>query len=351
MVSKTTATQPLHKSNSDSSNSLETVKSTPYLSKSLNTPKSNKPPTQRQTSAPEGLVQQSAAPKSDVVSSTTKQIETSVVTTHSKTSNKAANTMTSPSSALRTRNSSKSNLNTAASSGWKKSNGEPQNTTTTQKKSATTSVIVSSHTKLIVTTQSTQAKIINAANTPQKVITTVNTSIYSSASRTLQQPIGSNRPFRLLTSPTNALSSTAVSNSVAATLHSTLNSLLSQVATQRSPMIWNEHAGSKEQIASGDLIVTTVATSPSNTLNGAPIERFLPASLSQNSSQESCKGQSRTPSLSPTSNHSSSPPPPQPPAAEEKPHLNPIGSERGHKKPTVNQPSGLRGLPPLLQGI
>ena len=223
-------------------------------------------------------------------------------------------------------------------------------------------------TSVLVSSQSVEVtrRLSNEINNIHNIITTINTTIFSSstntsnstADRTLPKPIGSNRPFRALTSPTNALSSTTVTNSVAATLHSTLNSLLSQVATQRSPMIWNEHPGSKEQHAGGDLVVTTVATSPNNTLNGTPIDRFLPASLSHASSQESFKGHSRTPSLSPTSNHSNSPPPPpqpqpiqQLPPPDEKPHLNPIGSERGHKKPSHSQPGSLQGLSSFLQGI
>lgn len=225
-------------------------------------------------------------------------------------------------------------------------------------------------TSVLVSSQSVEVsrRLSNEISKLHQFITTISTAIFSSSStttsttdRSLPKPIGSNRPFRDPTSPTNALSSTTVSNSVAATLHSTLNSLLSQVATQRSPMIWNDLPGSKEQHASGDLVVTTVATSPSATLNGTALDRFLPVTLSHASSQESFKGNSRTPSLSPTSNHSSSSPPPQPPSQvsqqlppppDEKPHLNPIGSERGHKKPSHSQHGGgLQGLSSFLQGI
>jgi len=337
-LSSTSPPSPLHKTLSDSSCSSQTTSGI-SLSRSLNTPTKlpNKIPTKRQISAPGNLVQQqpitNQSPRKKVSELPMPvDLELTPVRLKNVKSNSTVTTACS-----------------SNSSGWKSSQqlegSSPRKKLTTTTK--TTSHIIASQLTLVTTQQ--QQHTMNSIQTHHKIITTtsINTSVFSSTiSRSLPKPIGSNRPFRSLTSPTNALSSTAVSNSVAATLHSTLNSLLSQVATQRSPMIWNDHAGSKEQLASGDLVVTTVATSPSNTLNGTPIERFLPVSLSHASSQESFKGHSRTPSLSPTSNHSVSPPPP-----EEKPHLNPIGSERGHKKPaTHNQNSGLQGLPSLLQG-
>ncbi|XP_066918341.1 ankyrin repeat domain-containing protein 17-like [Clytia hemisphaerica] len=309
--------------------SLDIPKTIQSLSKSLNTPKTNdKVPTLRQISAPANLVPPTSTPSSQpvrmvpVVNSNSKKLEVA------KESSAPSRTKVKP-PALTT---------TTPNSGWKSTNQQDTNTVLKQTSST---MAVSTHSQVSVTRQLSN----EGSQVHQQIITTISTTVFSSSSRNLPKPIGSNRPFRPIASPTNALSSTAVSNSVAATLHSTLNSLLSQVATQRSPMIWNDHPGSKEHHgSSGDLVVTTVATSPNNTLNGTPIERFLPASLSQASSQESFKGHSRTPSLSPTSNHSNSPTP------EEKPHLNPIGSERGHKKPTVNQQGGLQGLTSLLQG-
>ena len=346
------------------------------LSKSLNTPKSSKvpPPAVRQISAPATFAQQQGLAtlnrKTNTMSSHSRRSETTTVFT---TRESMADHMSTPSRMSRITN----DVSSTNGVSWKKEGGivGKQNDVshtplaTAQRQTITT-------TSVLVSSQSVEVtrRLSNEINNIHKIITTINTTIFSSSTNTsgstadrssLPKPIGSNRPFRALTSPTNALSSTAVSNSVAATLHSTLNSLLSQVATQRSPMIWNEHPGSKEQHAGGDLVVTTVATSPNNILNGTPMDRFLPASLSHASSQESFKGgHSRTPSLSPSSNHSTSPPPPPPPQPvvqpvqqqlpppDEKPHLNPIGSERGHKKPSSHsQPGSLQGLSSFLQGI
>lgn len=330
------------------------------LSKSLNTPTTKvngKIQTQRQISAPASINN-----KPPVVSAA-KNIPSPV---HTKKSNSLSTPISganiprvvndtfqlnpSISSKIKLRTLSTS-VSTTTTQSWVKSGDVPLTSDVASISSSPSGKgILSSKFELPTSTPSTvvctrQTQVTNTT-TPQKIITTANTAFTSGAVRPLPKPIGSNRPFRVLSAPTNSLSSTTVSNSVAATLHSTLNSLLSQVATQRSPMIWNDHPGSKEQLASGDLIVTTVATSPKSTLSATPIDRFLPASLSQSSSQESYKvAYSRTPSLSPTSNHSNSPTP------EEKPHLNPIGSERGHKKPSnSNHLSGLQGLAPLLQG-
>ena len=174
----------------------------------------------------------------------------------------------------------------------------------------------------------------------RRLFTPATTVTESYAHKPLPQPIGSNRPRHSQTEPSLALSSTGVTDSITATLHSTLTSLLSQVATQRSPMIWNERPGRKES----STVVTSVSSSPISALNGVPSERFTSKELSQGSSQDSAFiGHSRTPSLSPTSNHSISP------APEERPHLNPIGSERGHKKPP-----GIPRIPDLtslMEGI
>lgn len=109
-------------------------------------------------------------------------------------------------------------------------------------------------------------------------------------------------------------------------------------------------------ISGGDTVLTVVTSSPTSLVNCNTADRYLPHTVSQNSSQDSSsfKGaHSRTPSLSPTSNNSSSPTPPsccaQAPQ-EERPHLNPIGSERGLKKPLPKQMTNIPTLPPLLHG-
>ena len=209
----------------------------------------------------------------------------------------------------------------------------PQTTTTTIEQ-------ISSTVSQILITKSPAAR---------KLFTTTVTStttIHSSLAKPLPKPIGSNRPARHPVVPSSALSSTSVDDSIASTLHSTLTSLLSQVATQRSPMIWNDHNGNKEQLG-GDTVLTVVTSSPTSLVNCNTGDRYLPhtAHASQNSSQDSSfKGHSRTPSLSPTSNNSNSPTP------EERPHLNPIGSERGLKKPLPKQMTNIPSLPPLLNG-
>lgn len=163
--------------------------------------------------------------------------------------------------------------------------------------------------------------------------------------RPMPRPIGSNRPGGQYSNE-NALplSSTGLTDSITATLHSTLTSLLSQVATQRSPMIWNDVDRRPVHRRDLNTVVTTMSTSPI-TLNGhITSDRFNSNSISQGSSQDSaffCH--SRTPSLSPTSNQSNSPTP-----EVERPHLNPIGSERGHKKTTDND--RVPEIPPLIHG-
>lgn len=323
------------------------------LSKSLNTPKSSSGKVQRQISAPASIANTSKMLSEGSAYSDNISITVPLSTDSVFVETDESNTLTCVASKVKLKSSSITTTATTTTSTWKKTvevlTSDLTTMTTSANLTKTISLTSSNFDAPITTTFAVrQSHVVTSTTVPQKIPTPSKTPINAgNVFRPLPKPIGSNRPFRVLSTPTNSLSSTTVSNSVAATLHSTLNSLLSQVATQRSPMIWNDIMGTKEQLASGDLIVTTVATSPNNTLSVTPIDRFLPASLSQSSSQESYKVCSRTPSLSPTSNHSNSPTP------EEKPHLNPIGSERGHhKKPmSSNQLSGLQGLAPLLQGI
>ena len=193
----------------------------------------------------------------------------------------------------------------------------------------------------------------NVLKSPTSLSTKVTSSaaIISDLSKALPKPIGSNRPSSTSIQQSQSISSTNTVESVTATLHSTLDNLLSQVATQRSPMIWNEYQD-RGKLTSGTLaVVTTFSTSPTSITSSFSRDQFRPNSISQNSSQDSSlMGHSRTPSISPISNQSISPPPPPPPP-EEKPHLNPIGSERGNKKSTSIPLLGFNELPSLLQGM
>ncbi|XP_012556375.1 ankyrin repeat domain-containing protein 17 isoform X1 [Hydra vulgaris] len=186
-----------------------------------------------------------------------------------------------------------------------------------------------------------------------KSSTSLSTNVVSSASiisdlskAKLPKPIGSNRPSSTTVKQPQSISSTNTLESVTATLHSTLDNLLSQVATQRSPMIWNEYQD-RSKLVSSTTAVATLVTSPNSITSSFSRDQFRSNSISQNSSQDSmCH--SRTPSISPISNKSISPPPLPP---DEKPHLNPIGSERGNKKCISNPLLGFNELPTLLQGV
>ena len=231
------------------------------------------------------------------------------------------------------------NAKLKAGVGWAKTNLQ-------KPKSISSSSLVPANAQTTIEQISTISLAITKSPAARKLFTTTvtSTTIHSSLAKPLPKPIGSNRPPRQPLTPSTALSSTSVDDSIASTLHSTLTSLLSQVATQRSPMIWNDHNGNKEQLC-GDTVLTVVTSSPTSLVNCNTGDRYLPHTVSQNSSQDSSfKGHSRTPSLSPTSNNSNSPTP------EERPHLNPIGSERGLKKPLPKQMTNLPALPSLLHG-
>lgn len=298
------------------------------LSKSLNNPKqhSRTSLTQRQMSAP-AAVSQHQETDHDFV---TCKIESSS-SVHAETI------------------STSNNLNVA--------NGQSKSTSSWNVKSKSQSLTESSLNRMtpdnlthvsttVISTVTTSVSRISGPKSPAaRKLFVANASGSTTPSKSFPMPIGSNRPARYLNQQ-NTVSSTNVSESITASLHTTLTNLLSQVATQRSPMIWNDRNGAKDTTSvAGDVVVTTLATSPSNLSSGIPPDRHMPRTMSQNSSQDSSfKGHSRTPSLSPTSNHSVSPTP------EERPHLNPIGSERGLKRPMPTRTSNLPGLTPLLPG-
>jgi len=178
----------------------------------------------------------------------------------------------------------------------------------------------------------------NPQHSPVAVVTPAASkqSIISNAKQ-LPKPIGSNRPLKTYpnkeSTQTTQCTKTAPSVSTqhgsgahVTTAHShnqnssALNSFFSQVAAQaRSPMIWNGPEINPE----GNSIVAT--SLPPHTVSATTAQCFVPTSIMAQST-------SPTPSLSPTPSNSASPSPCCP--SEERPHLNPIGTERAHKRST-----------------
>ena len=158
-----------------------------------------------------------------------------------------------------------------------------------------------------------------------------------STAKQLPKPIGSNRPLKTYPSKEStqttqctktapSVSTQHVSGAHVTTAHShnqnssALNSFFSQVAAQaRSPMIWN---GPEINPEGSSIVATSV---PSHTVSATTSQCFVPTSIMAQST-------SPTPSLSPTPSNSASPSPCCP--SEERPHLNPIGTERAHKRST-----------------
>ena len=191
---------------------------------------------------------------------------------------------------------------------------------------------VSSHQVIPVT-------VIKPTVTKQSVIST---------SKPLPKPIGSNRPVKthINKESTQTTQSTKTSPSVSTqhvsgahinTTHSlsqnssTLSSFFSQVATQaRSPMIWN----GPEISSDGNGIIVTSSTS--HTAVTTSSQCFVPTSVMAHSA-------SPTPSVSPTPSNSTSPSPSC--ANEERPHLNPIGTERAHKRSSTNSVPNIPRMP------
>ena len=191
-----------------------------------------------------------------------------------------------------------------------------------------------------------QVKRNQAPSTHQNIPVTVIKSTVSSkvsSSKPLPKPIGSNRPVKShvnkestqttqSTRTAPSVSSQHVSTTHVSTTHSisqrssALNSFFSQVATQaRSPMIWND----PEVFNEGSDVIVTSAISHSTTTTTS--QCFIPTSVMTHNT-------SPTPSLSPTPSNSASPSPSG--TNEERPHLNPIGTERAHKRcSTGNVPS------------
>lgn len=173
--------------------------------------------------------------------------------------------------------------------------------------------------------------------------TTVSKQSSLSSSKPLPKPIGSNRPFKSAvakeTTQTTQSTKTApsVSTSHVTTTNplsqhnSALNSFFSQVAAQaRSPMIWNEPDMTSE---SKDVIVTSGISQTASTSN---TQCFVTTSVITHTT-------SPTPSISPTPSNSTSPSPSC--TNEERPHLNPIGTERAHKRCSTSSVSNLPRVP------
>ena len=177
------------------------------------------------------------------------------------------------------------------------------------------------------------------------------------SSKLLPKPIGSNRPVKLISARdiTQTTQSTKTSPSISANHvsaahgspahvstalamsqpNSLLNSFFSQVAAQvRSPMIWNEPPEMINEVSSAEAVVTTSISQNSVTVTikteSYKVTHSSVISQSMISSASLAKGGSPTPSMSPTSSNSASPSPGS--VCEEKPHLNPIGTERAHKR-------------------
>lgn len=169
-----------------------------------------------------------------------------------------------------------------------------------------------------------------------------------SSSKPLPKPIGSNRPVKTIapkeTTQTTQSTKTGpsvtahhVSTALVTTTHSlsqhssVLNSFFSQVATQaRSPMIWNDPDMNSE---TNDVIVTS---SLSQTASTATTQCFVSTSIITHTTTPS-------PSVSPSPSNSA---PPSPSCAnEERPHLNPIGTERAHKRCSTNTVGNVPRMP------
>ena len=169
-----------------------------------------------------------------------------------------------------------------------------------------------------------------------------------STSKPLPKPIGSNRPVKTQinkestqttqsTKTVPSISTQHVSGTHVTTTHSVnqnssaLNSFFSQVATQaRSPMIWN---GPEIGPEGNGVIVTSAA---SHAVAATTSQCFVPTSVMAHSS-------SPTPSVSPTPSNSASPSPSC--MNEERPHLNPIGTERAHKRCSTNSTPNVPRMP------
>lgn len=188
------------------------------------------------------------------------------------------------------------------------------------------------------------------------------------SSKSLPKPIGSNRPAKFSiakettqttqsTKTTPSLSAQHVTKAHVTTSHSipqpssALNSFFSQVATQvRSPMIWNDPDLSNDV---NDIVITTGISQSSVSITvKSQSSKFTHATVvTQNlvSTTAIVQATSPTPSLSPTPSNSASPSPGS--TGEERPHLNPIGTERAHKRCSSQNLHNIPRMSAFQQGI
>ena len=190
----------------------------------------------------------------------------------------------------------------------------------------------------------------------------------STSSKSLPKPIGSNRPAKFTiakettqptqsTKTTPSLSAQHVTKAHVTTSHSipqpssALNSFFSQVATQvRSPMIWNDPDLNSDV---SDIVITTGISQSSMSITvKSQSSKFTHATVvTQNliSTTAIVQATSPTPSLSPTPSNSASPSPGS--TGEERPHLNPIGTERAHKRCSSQNVHNIPRMSAFQQGI